>query len=318
MCRNLRLAMSVVFLFWELLVANSWAEGPSLSRFFYSGDGHINLFSEKSGAAFKGRYRTGPGCFDRAALEAISLVFNSPTVPEMELSLRLIAFLDFLEDKLRPGARITIVSGYRDPEYNTSLIQKGFLAAKGSLHQYGMAADIKIEGVSPQRLWNFIKTLKFGGAGYYHGDIVHVDVGPARSWDERTSGVGTGISDDNKLIALWTDFDRYLPGETMVLRFIRMTAFPIGVARKFRLEAEGMSEKDEPLATFEPIFPVTVEEACPRFTDIAQMSFIRCGLPNNLPSGRYILRAQFCDNEWKDMPPQVVTPVFAVIADEKP
>ena len=45
--------------------------------------------------------------------------------------------------------------------------------------------------------------------GYYHGDVVHIDVGPARFWDETTSGVGTGISDGNKLIGIITDYDVY-------------------------------------------------------------------------------------------------------------
>ena len=79
----------------------------------------------------------------------------------------------------------------------------------------------------------------FGGAGYYHGDTVHIDVGPARSWDETTSGVGTGISDDNKLIGLVSDYDLYRPGEMVTLRFIRMTAFPIGVASEFALDRLG-------------------------------------------------------------------------------
>ena len=68
----------------------------------------------------------------------------------MGLSLRLIEFLDYLEDHLNKGAKITITSGYRKPKYNTMLRDKGNLAAKASLHQYGMAADLKIEGVESE------------------------------------------------------------------------------------------------------------------------------------------------------------------------
>ncbi|CAB5080061.1 hypothetical protein D3OALGA1CA_112 [Olavius algarvensis associated proteobacterium Delta 3] len=78
--------------------------------------------------------------------------------------------------------------------------------------------------------------IGFGGAGYYHENVVHVDVGPARSWDEKTSGVGTGISDDNKLIGIVTDYDVYRPGEKLLWRFIRMTAFPIQVNTEFVME----------------------------------------------------------------------------------
>ena len=114
-------------------------------------------------------------------------------------------------------------------------MSQGKLAAKASLHQYGMAADLKMEGVPARRVWEYVKALGFGGTGYYHGQTVHIDVGPARSWDEKTSGVGTGISEDNKLIGIVTDFDRYRAGETITLRFTRMTAFPIGVAPQFDL-----------------------------------------------------------------------------------
>jgi len=163
-------------------------------------------------------------------MEAICRVFSAPCESQKQvLSLRLIEFLDFLQDRLRPGARIAITSGYRSPEYNTKVRKRGGLAAKASLHQYGMAVDLEIEGVPARRLWEYVKALGFGGAGYYHGKTVHIDVGPARSWDEKTSGVGTGISDDNKLIGLVVNYDVYLPGEPITMRFIRMTAFPIGV-----------------------------------------------------------------------------------------
>ena len=304
------------------LVTGAWSQGPEGGRFLYSGDGQLKLSSAKNGISFEGHYRTESGQYDPQALETICRLFEAPCKPEMGLSLRLIEFIDYLQDRMRPGARVVIVSGYRNPEYNEMLNNRGNLAAKGSLHQYGMAADLSIEGVSARRIWNYVRKLKFGGAGYYQGTNVHVDVGPARFWDEKTSGVGTGISDDNKLIGLITDFDRYRAGETIVLRFIRMTAFPVGVARKFYLESENGSGKEEiadpPLATFEPVFPVTTEEACPKFGDIAQMAFIRAGLPAHLPAGRYIVRATFCENPWKEMPQEVITPAFEVVQPQVP
>jgi hypothetical protein len=300
-----------------------WSQGPEQGRFFHSGDGQLHLASEKNGLVFKGRFRKGPGLYDPQALEEICAVFGAPCKPELGLSLRLIDFIDFIEDTLRPGARVVIVSGYRNPEYNTMLNNKGRLAAKGSLHQYGMAADLRIEGVSARRIWNYVRTLNFGGTGYYQGNSVHVDVGPARFWDEKSSGVGTGISDDNKLIGLVTDFDRYLPGETVVLRFIRMTAFPIGVSRKFYLQRERKQagnevHSGETVATFEPVFALTAEEACPKFGDIGQMAFIRAGLPGQLPAGRYVIRAAFCENPWPEMPLDVVTASFEVVNQPVP
>ncbi len=182
------------------------------------------------------RYRTGKGKYDEKALGAICRVFGAPSAP-----LRLIEFLDFLEDRLNPGARIVIISGYRTPQYNAGIRNRGALAAKASLHQYDMAADLRMEGIPARRIWDYVKALGFGGAGYYHGDTVHVDVGPARSWDETTSGVGTGISDDNKLIGLVTDYDVYLPGESRDHAFYPDDRFSHRCRTYAHLESSGRS-----------------------------------------------------------------------------
>lgn len=285
------------------------------SRYFHSGNGRLRLVSEKNGQLFEGEYRSAGGRYEEAALEAIYRVFGAPYDPASpRLSLRLIAFLDFLEDRLRPGALITITSGYRSPEYNTRVRDRGGLAAKASLHQYGMAVDIVMEGVPSERVWHTVKSIGFGGAGYYHGRTVHVDVGPARSWDEKTSGVGTGISDDNKLIGMVTDFDVYRPGEKMTLRFIRMTAFPIGVVPVFMLSrtlGEGGAGEAAPFA---PRFAIPTDGACPQFDDIDQMAAIGWVLPPDLLPGRYAVRARFCGSAWEAMPPEIATPVFEVRA----
>lgn len=284
------------------------------ARFFHHGDGRLRLASEKNGKTFEGAYRLAEGGYDEAALAAIHGVFGAPFDPEHpKVSLRLIAFLDYLEDRLHPGALLTITSGYRSPEYNTQVRQRGGLAAKASLHQYGMAADFMMEGVASRRVWRFVRDLDFGGTGYYHGRSVHVDVGPARSWDETTSGVGTGISDDNKLIGLVSDFDVYRPGDIITLRFIRMTAFPIGVVPVFFLEGRDAASHPARAMAFEPVFAAAGDGRCPRFEDIDQMAFIRWELPTPLPAGRYAVRARFCGDMGEAMPPEVATPSFAVV-----
>ncbi len=281
------------------------------SRFFHSGDGRIHLRAKKSETTFQGRYRSDAGGYDSAALRQICRVFGAPYDPHQTgVSLRLIEFLDFLEDRYHQGARITITSGYRNPTYNKSLRQQGRLAAKASLHQYGMAADLIMQGVPSKRIWQDVKSLGFGGAGYYQGETVHIDVGPARSWDQNTSGVGTGISDDNKLIGLVTDYDIYRSGQPIVLRFIRMTAFPIGVKSEFILEPAG--RRLSSAKVFNPSFAVDVIDACPAFTSIEQMDAIWWELPHKIAPGRYRIRAVFCENPYPGMPKEVITPEFEI------
>jgi uncharacterized protein YcbK (DUF882 family) len=293
-----------------------WAgEGSEdMGRYFFSGDGKIKLYGEKTGKSFSGVYRKGPGRYDEMALNDICHVFDAPSEPSrMGLSLRLIEFMDYLEDHLSKGAKITIISGYREPEYNTLLRKKGSLAAKASLHQYGMAADIKINGVKAETLWHYIRELKFGGTGYYHGTAVHIDVGPARFWDETTSGVGTGISDGNKLIGIITDYDVFRPGMTVTLRFIRMTAFPIHVASEFSLIRQNHPDEMENRRNFMPVFSISERKRCMRFTNIDEMNTIQWKLPTDLKPGRYTIEARFCGDAWPDMPRQVQTPVFEII-----
>jgi uncharacterized protein YcbK (DUF882 family) len=285
-----------------------------VSRYFYKGDGKLNLVNAKNRISFNGRYRVGKGMYDEKSLEAIHRTFGAENdKPLSTISLRLIEFLDFIEDRLHPGAQINIASGWRSPKYNTNLRKKGKLAATASLHQYGMAADIKMDGTSSRHIWNYVKKLGFGGTGYYHGELVHIDVGPARSWNEKTSGVGTDISIHNKLIGLVTDYDIYLPGEMIQLRFIRMTSFPIGVMPEFVLEGVEKDGGLKKIARFKPSLASPAGSDCPQFSDISQMMGIHWKLPSYISPGRYKIRASFCQRLWKDMPSEIDTPEFAII-----
>lgn len=282
------------------------------SRFFHSGDGRIHLVNAKSGHTFKGVYRKAADEYQNSALSSIQAVFDAPADnPLAKISLRLIEFIDFLQDRLKPNAVIRISSGWRSPAYNTRLRNAGKLAATASLHQYGMAADFEIQGVSSRNVWAYVRKLKFGGAGYYHGKLVHVDVGPARFWDETSSGVGTGLSADNKLIGLTTDYDVYQPGNEVVMRFIRMTAFPIGVAPTMVFKSL-TDTGDSYNVRFKPEFSTAAHGTCLSFADIGQMMNIRWRLPDNLPSGRYHIQATFCQKAWSDMPDSVATFAFEV------
>lgn len=287
------------------------AAAQERSRFFYSGDGRLHLISAKNGRSFDSTYRRGADEYLPAALERIQVVFDAPVdEPLAKISLRLIEFLDYLQDRLKPDAAIRISSGWRSPAYNTKLRQAGRLAATASLHQYGMAADIEIQGVPSRSVWAFVKELGFGGAGYYHGKTVHVDVGPARFWDETSSGVGTGISDDNKLIGLVSDYDIYRPGDTVVMRFVRMTAFPIGVSPQMALMRLSDTGLPSHVLDFTPAYAKSAGNACPQFHDIGQIMNIRWHLPRSLSPGRYRIEASFCQKDWPDMPNQVATPDF--------
>ncbi len=77
---------------------------------------------------------------------------------------------------------ISISSGYRSPSHNARVG-----GATNSRHMKGMAADIVVEGVSPQNVQGAIRKLMSegkmhkGGLGVYK-NFTHYDIGKYRTW----------------------------------------------------------------------------------------------------------------------------------------
>jgi uncharacterized protein YcbK (DUF882 family) len=70
------------------------------------------------------------------------------------------------------GRRIVVLSGYRQ--------HRGGRAEERSRHALGMAADLRVEGVTASQLYQFCQTLGNVGCGHApRGNYVHVDVRPA-------------------------------------------------------------------------------------------------------------------------------------------
>jgi uncharacterized protein YcbK (DUF882 family) len=79
-----------------------------------------------------------------------------------------------------------VISGYRTPETNAMLQEKGGThsgVASHSLHMDGKAIDIRVPGVHLEHLRDAAKSLKAGGVGFYpSSNFVHVDTGRVRYW----------------------------------------------------------------------------------------------------------------------------------------
>jgi uncharacterized protein YcbK (DUF882 family) len=83
----------------------------------------------------------------------------------------------------RPGGEIDIVCGYRTPWSNNFLRTHSKGVAEHSQHMLAKAIDIRVPGVSTERLRDAALSLHEGGVGYYpKSQFVHVDVGPVRQW----------------------------------------------------------------------------------------------------------------------------------------
>jgi len=77
----------------------------------------------------------------------------------------------------------SVISGYRTQRTNDLLRSKNGGVAKKSYHIRGMAADIRMEGVSVDLLQSAGKHIGAGGVGVYsRSNFVHLDSGPVRAW----------------------------------------------------------------------------------------------------------------------------------------
>ncbi len=81
------------------------------------------------------------------------------------------------------GRPVIVTSGLRCPDYNAELDG----TSPNSKHMDGIAADIVVDGISPEDVYSYIESLmpNCGGLGIYSGHV-HVDVRPNKGrWDNR-------------------------------------------------------------------------------------------------------------------------------------
>ncbi len=280
-----------------LLAAPALGAGPArvVDRYFLSGDGSIRLTNDKSAESAHIRYRLADGTYPEAARRRIDRLFGVPAGSEDHISLRLISLLDYMEDRYHDP--IDIISGYRSPEYNEGLRAQGRLAARASLHMEGMAANVKLGKTLAPRAFEGIKALDCCGIGYYHGDSVHVDTGPARFWDETSSKVRTDISTHDKRVMVRTDRDIYLAGERVELKLARITDYPLGLVSRFSVVRDG--------ATLQSYSLDRSSSDCLPVTDPEQRTWVWT-IPGEVVAERRVqIRLRFCTKPFPEMPDQI-------------
>ena len=182
------------------------------------------------------QFRRKDGTYDEEALAKIRRAFRSKgDEGEGRASLRLIEILSYLQQsaKVRP---MTLMSGYRSPEYNEDLRAKGARAAGGSLHTEGLAADVAFPRKMLKPLWMKLRAMECCGAGYYAKEgFLHIDVGRPRFWEPQTSRVEENLSAGNAKLFARTEFDRYARGETIFVSLHALTVGPVRIAADAQL-----------------------------------------------------------------------------------
>ena len=297
----LRAALAAFLLF--ILSAPVHAEKKA-EPFFFMGNGKIHIKNARTGQEADVSLLAPDGSLNEAGFDRIDEVFGFPTREKGEhISPRLIFMLDYFSDRVAPGKTIILESGYRSPEYNTNLRDKGGNVAKTSQHIDGMALDFHIPGVNGKKLWETIKSMNCAGVGNYGGSTIHLDSARPRFWEAATSKVRTGESDYNRFVYLSTDFDRYRAGDTVRLSLSSVSDFGFGIKPtvSFVRDAEGSAT----IATA-PI-KQQGDPGCFRIGDRKTSRFIYCTLPPNLGQGKYRIKVDFCDRPFEKMPERAIS-----------
>lgn len=287
---------------------------PNPGRFYYEGDGCLKLRWDKSKRKYDGCYRSKDGAYGQAQLKKLNQFFNVPADIQENFSLRTLAFLDFLEDKFSKGKTLTITSGYRSPNYNESLRKKGALAGKTSYHLDAMAVDVKFPGVKSETVWEYARSLKYGGAGYYRSKAIHIDSGKPRNWTPENAIDPDDKPPLNQNIYMSVDKDIYLPGETIHMFFSGVSDYPFGLKSMMTITQDNQNILD-----ISPDIKGNFVKDCIFMEKKDQIRNISWKIPSDFSSKNQKMKihVRFCDPIHGNQPKEIDSREFEVINHAK-
>ena len=303
-------AFLLVALLLAVLLPAAVVAGDLHPRFFYQGSGKLIFHNLRNGLETTVSLLDEDGQISEAGLQEADWVLGYPGAEKKEhFSPRLLFVLSHFVDRLAPGAKITVESAYRSPEYNEGIRTMGANAARTSTHIDGMAIDFAIDGIDGKELWELIRQEKCCGVGYYGGKDIHLDVGRPRFWQAATSGTKTSQPDHNRHAYLAAEYDRYLAGEKIRLALSGLSTF--GFALRPDLFLRAVADGGQ--------LPIKIrlsgDESCIKVENYQQSRFLWSEIPAGLPPGRYQLQLGFCAKPFADMPDEILSRPFEVVKE---
>ena len=147
-------------------------------------EGRLSLYNTHTDERLEVTYRQPSGQYDLDALSALDHILRCHYTNKVaKIDVRVIEFLDAVDKRLGGDNEIHVISGFRSPEYNRLLRQKGGRVARHSLHLSGKAIDLRIPGIGLNVIKRTALDLRYGGVGYYpRKGFVHLDSGQFRYW----------------------------------------------------------------------------------------------------------------------------------------
>jgi uncharacterized protein YcbK (DUF882 family) len=148
--------------------SGAWAQGPAGGLRAPSGAiGSFTIQSANTGEEMEVRLNLSTGELDADSYKRLRHLMRClRTTAETPIDPRLIDLLYRISK--RTGQKIILVSGFRAPMYSLATL---------SYHTRGMAADIRIPGMTPLMVRDLALSMGVRGIGYYPvSGFVHVDV----------------------------------------------------------------------------------------------------------------------------------------------
>ncbi len=185
----MRIFLALLLVFTLAGCSGFWGGGSAQNRFkLPEGDRYIVLQHKPSGERVAVTYFSN-NRYDSSALRKLNhLMRDRKTGQVATIDPVLFDFMVAVRNRLiLPQTQtIEITSGYRSQSTNNALREQGIQAARGSLHLEGRAADLRFTGISNKAVAEVAKTIYAGGVAWYaSSNHVHLDTGPARSWQAR-------------------------------------------------------------------------------------------------------------------------------------
>jgi uncharacterized protein YcbK (DUF882 family) len=146
----------------------------------------LSFFHTHTGERLSTAYCAG-GEYMAPALKDVNVLLRDFRVNAVKpIDPALLDLLFELNGALGTDQPFHVISGYRTPETNAMLQERGGSqsgVATHSLHIEGKAIDIRVPGITLEHLRDSARSLKIGGVGFYPGsNFVHVDTGRVRYW----------------------------------------------------------------------------------------------------------------------------------------
>ena len=156
--------------------------GPAMAT-ADSGSRELELLNLHTGESLRSRYWQDGLYRDQELARLSWLLRDHRTGAAAAIDRKLLDLLYALRQQTDTEAPFHVISGYRSPETNAALRERGRGVARRSYHMLGRAVDVRIPAFDLTKLRQTAVSLKAGGVGYYRkGGFLHIDTGPVRYW----------------------------------------------------------------------------------------------------------------------------------------